>query len=142
MKAAESEGVLRNRLGRPVEQLVPRDGIAAMCSFYAEERADGAAIGSDRDMLLYQWGVNTFDSPEMFELSVTRQINVIGESQPYRLSLTFYYQPTDALRQIGSSNEWCRSPGDLPQFRRFVEASAAFRAVADASADRVALGML
>jgi hypothetical protein len=142
MKAGESEGVLRNRLGRPVEQLVPRDGIAAMCKFYAEERADGAAIGSDRDMLLYQWGVNTFDSPESFELSITRQINVIGESQPYRLSLTFYYQPTDVLRQIGASNEWCRSPSDLPQFRRVVEASAAFRAVADVTADRVDLGML
>jgi hypothetical protein len=142
MKAAESESALRNRLGRSVEQLTPRDGIAAMCGFYADERVDGAAIESDRDMLLYQWGVNTFDSPEMFELSITRQINVIGESQPYRLSLTFCYPPTDALRQIGASNEWCRSPGDLLHFRRFVEASLAFRAVADTTADRVALGMI
>ena len=49
MKASEAENVLRKRLGRSPEQLSARDGVAAMCSFYADERADGAAIGSDRD---------------------------------------------------------------------------------------------
>ncbi len=139
MKAAESESVFRKRLGRPAEQLSARDGIAAMCSFYADERADGAAIGSDRDMLLYQWGINSFDSPEAFEVSVTRQINVSGESQPYKLMLIYYFAPTDALRKIGSSNQWCRSPNDVPQFRHYVESSAAYRAAADAKADRVEL---
>ena len=38
MKAAESEPVLRKRLGAPPEQLTARKGIAAMCSFYADER--------------------------------------------------------------------------------------------------------
>ena len=139
MKAAESENELRKTLGRPLEQLTPRAGIAAMCSFYADQRADGAAIGSDRDMLLYQWGIDSFNAPESFQVSITRQINVIGESQPYQLGLLFYFQPTDPLRKIDAGNQWCRSPNDLFTFRQFIDSSVAFKAVADAKADRVEL---
>src|SRR5947208_15606888 len=110
MKALESETVLRNRLGGSLDQLTARKGIAAMCSFYADQRLDGAAIGSDRDMLLYQWGIDSFNTPESFQVSITRQINVIGESQPYQLAFLFYCQPTDALRKIDASNLCCRSP--------------------------------
>jgi hypothetical protein len=34
-----------------------------MCSFYADEWVDGAAIGSDRDMHLYQRGIDGFNAP-------------------------------------------------------------------------------
>src|SRR5712671_3880905 len=139
MKAAESEVVLRKRLGRPLAQLTARDGIAAMCSFYTDERADGAVIENDRDMLLYQWGIDSFNTPETFQVSITRQINVLGESQPYQLALIFSYQPTDLLRKIDSGNQWCRSPADLPTFRRFIDASQAFKSVADAKANQVEL---
>jgi hypothetical protein len=139
MKAADSEIVLRKRLGGSPEQLTARKGIAAMCSFYADERADGATIGSDRDMLLYQWGIDGFNVPELFQISVTRQLNVLGESQPYQLALIFSFPPSDALRKVGSSNLWCRSPGDLPEFQQFVDSSDAFNAVADAKAARVEL---
>jgi hypothetical protein len=139
MKAAESETALRKRLGRPLAQLTSRDGIAAMCGFYADERADGAAIENDRDMLLYQWGVDSFNTPETFQVSITRQINVLGESQPYQLAIIFSYQPTDSLRKIDAGNQWCRSPADLPAFRKFIDSSAALKAVADAKADQVEL---
>jgi hypothetical protein len=139
MKAAESESELRKSLGRPLEQLTPRAGIGAMCSFYADQRADGAAIGSDRDMLLFQWGIDSFNMPESFQVSVTRQLNVIGESQPYQLGLLFYFQPTDALRKVDAGNLWCRSPSDLPAFRQFIDSSQAFKMVADSKADRVEL---
>jgi hypothetical protein len=139
MKAAESESELRKRLGGSLEQLTACKGIKAMCSFYADQRVDGATIDSDRDMLLYQWGIDGFNAPELFQLSVTRQLNVLGESQPYQLALIFSFPPTDSLRKIGSSNLWCRSPGDLPKFQQFVDASDAFKAVADAKANRVEL---
>ena len=141
MKAADSEIALRKRLGGPVEQLTPRNGFAAMSSFYADERVDGAAVENDRDMLLYQWGVDTFNAPDLFQLSITRQINVTGESQPYQLTLLFSFQLTDAMRKIDIGNQWCRSPGDLPAFRQFVDSSEAFKAVADAKADRVELDL-
>jgi hypothetical protein len=139
MKAAESEVELRKRLGRPLAQLTAREGIAAMCGFYADERADGAVIENDRDMLLYQWGIDSFNIPETFQVNITRQINVSGESQPYQLALIFSYQPTDTLRKIDSGNQWCRSPADLPTFRRFIDSSEAIKAVADTKADQVEL---
>ncbi len=139
MKAAESEDGLRKRLGCSVDQLTPRDGIAAMCDFYADERVDGAAIENDRDMLLYQWGVDTFNAPDVFQLSITRQINVTGESQPYQLGLIFSFSSTGALQKIDIGNQWCRSPSDLRAFRQFVESSDAYKAVADGKATQVEL---
>jgi hypothetical protein len=139
MKAADSETALRKRLGGSLEQLTARKGITAMCSFYADERADGGTIGSDRDMLLYQWGIDTFNAPDVFQVSITRQINVMGESQPYQLALLFSFKPTDALQKIDVGNLWCRSPADLPAFRQYIDSSVAFKSVADAKADRVEL---
>jgi hypothetical protein len=63
----------------------------------------------------------------------------VGESQPYRLALTFSFQPSEALRKVGTGNQWCRSPGDVPQFRRFIESSAGFIALQDAKPSRVEL---
>lgn len=139
MTPEESTDVLRKRLGKPVEQLMPREAIAAMCDFYAEQRAEGAELDEDGDMLLYQWGVYSFDEPEAFQIDITRQFMVSGEDEPLQLQLTCYFQPTDALRKISASNQWCASPDELPQFRKFVEASEAFKAVADAKPDRVEL---
>ena len=141
MKAADIEAALQTRLAKPLSQLTPRDGVAAMCSFYADERIDGADIGSDRDMLLFQWGVDTFNAPDTFQLNITRQLNVSGESQPYRLALVFNYQATDALKKIDFGNQWCRSPNDLPAFRKFVESSPGFVAAGDSRPARVELGL-
>jgi len=139
MKPEESETVLRKRLGKPVEQLTPREAIAGMCDFYAEQRAEGADLHEDGDMLLYQWGVYGFSEPEAFQIDITRQFMVTGEDEPHQLQLTCYFQPTDAFRKISASNQWCASPDELPQFRKFIEASEAFMAVADAKPDQVEL---
>jgi hypothetical protein len=53
--------------------------------------------------------------------------------------LIFSYQPTDSLRKIDAATKWCRSPADLPAFRKLVDASAALKAVAEAKADQVEL---
>jgi hypothetical protein len=140
MKPEESEAVLRKRVGKPVEQLTPREAIAAMCDFYADERADGADLDEDGDMLLYQWGIYSFGKPEAFQIDITRQFMVADEDEPYQLHWTCFFKPTDALRKINSSNQWCSSPDELPQFRKFVEASDAFKAVGDSKPDRVEVG--
>ena len=139
MKPEESEGELRKRLGRVPEQLTPREAFKVMCDFYASERAEGAKLDDDGDMLLYQWGVYSFSKPESFRLGITRQFKVHGQNQPYQLHLTYHFKPTDALRTIGASNEWCPSPTDLPDFQRFIDSSPAFKAVADTKPDRVEL---
>jgi hypothetical protein len=139
MKPAESENELRKRLGQAPEQLTPREAFKVMCDFYANERADGANLDEDGDMLLYQWGVYSFSKPESFRIGITRQFMVHGEDEPYQLHLTYHYKPSDALHNVGASNQWCPSPGDLSQFRQFIDNSAAFKAVADTKADRVEL---
>ncbi len=141
IKATEAQSSLEKSLGRSVETLNARDGIAAMCDFYANVRVDGAAIENDRDMLLYQWGVDTFNSPDALLLSITRQLNIAGESQPYQLTLAFHYPATGSLANIALGNQWCPSPGDLPSFRQFVESSEAYQAVAELRPERVALDM-
>jgi|tagenome__1003787_1003787.scaffolds.fasta_scaffold19409635_2 hypothetical protein len=139
MKPAESESELRKRLGGAPEQLTPRETFKIMCDFYANERADGAKLDEDGDMLLYQWGVYNFSTPETFRLGLTRQFMAHGEDKPSQLHLTFHYNPSDELRNVGSSNLWCRSPGDLPKFQQYIDSSPAFQAVADTKADRVEL---
>ncbi len=139
IKVTETQSVLQSSLGKSASELTARDGIAAMCDFYTDMRVDGAAIENDRDMLLCQWGVDTFNAPDTFQLNVTRQLNIAGESQPYQLALIFNYPAVDTLKQIDFGNQWCRSPGDLPAFRQFVESSAAFKAVADVKPARVDL---
>ena len=139
MKAVEIEVALQQRLARPVNQLTPQDGIAAMCDFYSGTRVDGAAIENDRDMLLYQWGVDTFNTPNSFQLNITRQLNIAGESQPYQLALAFHYPAAGALANIALGNQWCRSPGELPAFRQFVELSEAYQAVAESRPERATL---
>jgi len=140
MKVQESEARLRKRVGKPIEQLTPREAIAAMCDFYKDERADGADLDQDGDMLLYQWGVYSFGQPEAFQIDITRQFMVTGEDEPHQLHCTCYFKPTDALRKINSSNQWCSSPDELPQFRKFVEDSGAMKALGDSKPDRVELG--
>ena len=139
MKAVEIEVALQQRLTRPVSQLTPQDGIAAMCDFYSGTRVDGAAIENDRDMLLYQWGVDTFNTPNSFQLNITRQLNIAGESQPYQLALAFHYPAAGALANIALGNQWCRSPGELPAFRQFIELSEAYQAVAESRPERATL---
>jgi hypothetical protein len=38
-----------------------RDNVQLLCG---QDAPDGAAIENDRDMLLYQWGIDGFNTPE------------------------------------------------------------------------------
>ena len=139
MKPADSEDVLKQRLGQPVDTITARHAVDAMFAFYAEQRADDVVIEEDGDMLLYEWGIYSFSGPESFQFDITRQFIVTGEDEPYQLHLTLHFVPTDALRQIKNGNEWCHSPDELPAFRQSVESSAAFGTLADAKPSRLEL---
>ena len=137
MKPSQSENVLKNRLGQPIERITPRQGFAAMFAFYAEQRAQDVDADQAGDMLLFQWGVYSFSGPDSFQLDITRQFSITGEDEPYQLSLTFHFAPTESLRRIEDGNRWCNSPNELAELKRFVESSAAFKAVADVKPLRV-----
>ena len=139
MTPMESEAEFRKRLGNPAEQLKPRQGLDSMLAFYAGQRAECAPPEEDGDMLLFQWGTYDFAAPPTFQLDITRQFIVPDEDEPYQLHLTFHFASTSALQALNSGNKWCSDPNHLTAFRRFIEASAPYRAVADVEPLRVEL---
>ncbi len=85
-------------------------------------------------MLLYQWGMSRRDEGDFFELDMTRQLILGGDSEDeniWQLSLTFKFAPTEALRAIQSGNKWCPRPQAVDYFEGFVRESEAYRAASD-----------
>ncbi len=128
--------------GRSLKALSPSEGIALMLEFYRDVRADGCEMDSDGDILLYQWG--TYDwsgNGESFEFDITRQlISGDGEDEDIRqLSLTFRFEPTESLRQLGEGNRWCHSLREAEEFQAYIQSSPAFLAVARLSSAEVTL---
>lgn len=117
------------------------DGVALMLAFYRDERADDCEIDEDGDMLVYQWGCWNWGSGESFEFNITRQfMDASGADEGIlRLSLTFKFKPSDALRKLADGNRWCHSPHVIGDFQAFIESSAAYRAVAKTKPVDVAL---
>ena len=127
--------------GRSLGTLTPSDGVDLMTDFYLEERAEACDVDSDGDMLLYQWGTYDWGEGESFEFDITRQL-IAGDGDDediFQLSLTFQFRPTAALRQLGSGDRWCQSPGELEGFRAFIHSSAPFLAVGHETAAGVKL---
>ena len=123
--------------------LLPAEGIRLMLEFYANERADGCAIDQDGDMLLYQWGTYDWGEGEFFEFNITRQfMDAAGEDDDIRqLSLTFKFEPTEALRKLADGNRWCATPDEVDEFRTFIEASDAYMTLANEKASNVNLDL-
>lgn len=126
-----------------LSSLSPADGIAEMLALYLEERDDGCEIDEDGDMLLYQWGCHDWGHGEMFEFNITRQFMDAADEDEviWHLTLTFKFEPNDSLRSLAAGNRWCHSPDEIEDFRVFIESSPAYRTVADAKPDEVALDM-
>ena len=125
MKAQDAETEFRSfllRRGKPLEALDPLGGLRAMISFYREVRADGLRFEHDEDMLLFQWGCYEQNDGVAFDFDITRQLifDEPEEGSIWQLHLTFYFDPTDELRALGSSSRWCESLDALPEFESFL----------------------
>ena len=144
VKPHSSKRALLNRIeqaGRSLGGLTPSEGVDLMTGFYVEERAEGCSVAIDGDMLLYQWGTYDWGGGESFEFDITRQLIVGGgeDDNIFQLSLTFQFQPTAALRHLGSGDRWCQSPDVLEGFRAFIHSSAPFLAAGHEAAANVNL---
>lgn len=122
--------------GLALERLTVPQGLAAMFAFYRNQRAEECPADADGDMLLYQWGMSRGDEDDFFELDMTRQLILGGDSEDeniWQLSLTFKFAPTEALRAILSGNKWCPRPRPqaVDYFEGFVRESEAYLAVSD-----------
>jgi hypothetical protein len=141
MKAQDAEREFRSFLaqrGKPLEALDPPGGLSAMVSFYREVRADGLRFEHDEDMLLFQWGCYEQSDGVAFDLDMTRQLifDEPEEGSIWQLHLSFYFDPTDELRALGSGNRWCQSLDALPEFENFVTNHPAIRLVSNCTARR------
>lgn len=147
MKAQEAQETFERLVvdgGLALDGLALPQGLAAMFRFYRNQRAEDCPADADADMLLYQWGMSRGEDSEFFELDLTRQFILGGNSEDeniWQLSLTFKFAPTEALRAIEPGDKWC--PGPLSQavdyFEGFIRESAAYRAVSELKPVRVEL---
>jgi len=127
--------------GGHVRSLSPAQGLEMMLAFYVSVRFDDVALTAYGDMLLYQWGTYDWGEGESFEFDITRQL-ILGAGEDeniFQLSLTFKFQPTVKLRQLGEGNRWCRSLEEVEEFRSFINSSPAMIAVGHATPSIVKL---
>ncbi len=132
---------LIQRSGMRVGSLSPARGLEMMLAFYRTVRFDDVDLAGNGDMLLYQWGTYDWGEGESFEFDITRQLILgTGEDEDiFQLSLTFKFQPTVALRQLGAGNRWCHSLEKVEEFRSFIDSSPAIIAVGQATPSKVQL---
>ncbi|MCA8993293.1 MAG: hypothetical protein KDA88_14990 [Planctomycetaceae bacterium] len=143
--ALESFERLLSNDGFAIERLTVAQGIGAMLAFYRNQRFENCLADADGDMLLYQWGISPGDHADYFEVDVTRQFILDGESDDedfWQLSLTFKFVPSESLRAIESGNKWCPLPHPkaVDDFECFVHDSEAFRMTGATDALAVELG--
>ncbi|KRQ98916.1 hypothetical protein CQ12_23805 [Bradyrhizobium jicamae] len=139
----EFEAILRGRdLHEHDLNLV--DGCEALFDFYRDRRPSGRVFEQheDADMLLFQWGTFDWGAGEQFAFSLTRQIIVYEDAEDediWQLSLTFEFEANDDLRSLGNGDKWCHSLLELPEFRKYVRRSTAFRVCAEHQVRRTLL---
>lgn len=129
-------------LGTPVSALTPAEAVRLMLGFYRTVRAEGAKLDLDQDMLLCQWGLYEREAGKSFQFDIIRQFIESGtedEDGMTQLSLTFCYKPTPALEALGSGQQWCRTPAELPAFKNTIFNSAPYEAVASLTPEAVRL---
>lgn len=110
--------------------------VDAALAFYGEVEASGIARGPDSDMLLFQWGVYDWGRGPSFEFDITRQfIGAAGSADDAmsQLHLTIRALPTPEMRGLAAGNLWCTNRSGLPDFRRSILSSPAFRLMSEAA---------
>ena len=144
MKPEKAKSLFQKHLrgaGLKLNKMTPAQGINAMLSFYRHERADDCSFDDDADMLLFQWGTYDWGDGEFFDFNITRQLIFGGfeDENIWQLSLTFRFNPSDALRQLNSGNKWCGNSDRIEQFNKFIQDSKALQLVAGGIPVRVEL---
>ncbi len=131
MKSNEAPSAFRTHLeslNLSIAELSLQDGIAAMISFYQNQRFEDCRIEEDGDMLLFQWGEG-YTEDTRFSIDLTRQL-MYGDGaddEIWQLSLTFYYTETENI--LGNGNRWCSNLEALPDFIAFIAESPALQSV-------------
>lgn len=126
---------------RNVSLLTGAEVVDLMLGFYRDVRAEDCDPGTDRDMLLFQWGTYDWGKGPRFEFDVTRQL-MLPHGDPedvdenlWQLHVTLRLAPSADLRGLGRGDRWCHSVVDLDGFERAIRSGAAYRAVGTRSGE-------
>jgi hypothetical protein len=122
--------------GLKTDYLTVAQGFAAMFAFYRNIRAADCPADAGGDRLLYQWGMTGDNEGDFFELNLTRQFILNGNSEDeniWQLSLTFTFSPNETMRAMVTGNKWCPRPQAkaVDYFEGFVSESQGYLAVAE-----------
>ena len=126
--------------GLKLDALSVQHLVSETLAFYQAKRCAGLAADPSADMLLYQWGVYDWGQGENFEFDITRQFILRGKRDDDAISqlrITAYFAPTKPLRHIEPGNQWCEAVGDIERMRSFIFGSAAYKAVAEVTPQKV-----
>ena len=114
-------------LNNIIHILKEKDGpdlFEAVCDLYRSARFSDSH-GEGGDMLLFQHGVFDWGVGEYFELDLTRQL-IQGVDTIIQIRSTFYFEPNEQLRAIGSATRLCRSLKELDDFIAHIQESEAY----------------
>ena len=144
MLSSDALDIFQQRLQdarRPLETLTVHDGIAAMASFYQDERADDCELDEDGDMLLVQWGPMVARGvPPTFEVNVTRQfIGPQQDAEVVQLSLTFSFPLDPSWGTVERGDRWFETPDLVAELPDLVASLAVFEVAAQRTDARVTL---
>lgn len=126
VRAREAEQTLKEMLGAAGVDVGAPEPMGAWRVFreFAELPVEDVA-SEDGDMVLFQWGTHDWGDGrgERFEIDFLRQFTIedAGEyDHMEQLHCTFEFEPTEALRDLGSGEHWIA--GDLADGLDRVEA--------------------
>ena len=144
MLSTDALDVLQERLRAAqlsLETLPVHEGVAAMASFYRDERADDVDLEDDGDMLLVQWGPQVIrGQTSSFVVDVTRQfMSPEQDGEVVQLSLRFSFPLDAGLEEIASDNQWFETPDDVDEVEALVRSREVFEVVARRTDARVTL---
>ncbi len=124
-----------------IQSAPAKQGLMALVLFYRDVRAEDVELMADGDMLLYRFGIHDRGAGERFELNLTRQLMYVEgeEDDTFQLSLTCAYPPTDALRALGSHEQWCFHPEELDDLIAVLQASEPYVRLKDDAPGQVEL---
>ena len=111
--------------GLAVETLDVDSAIEVVVAFYVRQRLEDVDLESDGDGLLFQWGTNGWGDGPAFTIDLTRQTTALdgdGDDDIWQLHLTLDFDPFEETAALGSGDQWCWSPDDVPSFREAVQA--------------------
>ncbi len=139
---ANAADAFRAQSGDQIESLPLMAGFSRLVDFYEHFRAEDAVpLDEDGDAMLLQWGPNRYETPETFEVTLTRQLICDdGDEEPmFHLALNYAYPAAPALAALGSGNQWFMHPSRVAEIRDVLQGSDVMRACAGIAPNNVTL---